>query len=72
MEAQADAVHAMLLRLMQPLQVHNNQVSRIVPGTMFVRLGELVNVASIDGINVVVPDDNGLCSIIDIMKPLNY
>ena len=65
MEAQADAVHA-TLRLTQPLQVRNNQVSRIVPGTMFVRLGELVHVASIDGNNVEVIDDNGLRSSIDV------
>ncbi len=64
-EAQADAVRA-TLRLIQPLQVRNVQVSIIVPGTMFVSLGELVQVASIDGYSVVATDDNGLCSLIDI------
>lgn len=66
-EAQADVVQA-TLRLTEPLQIHNVDVgaSRIVPGTMFVRLGELVEVVSVNGVNVILRDDNGVHSTISI------
>lgn len=61
-EAQADVVFTTLNLTQRPLVNPNDRViiaTHIIPGTFFVRLGELVQVVSVDGNEVVITDDYG-------------
>jgi hypothetical protein len=71
-EAQANVV-ATTLRLMQPVENHNvrnARISHVAPGTMFIRLGELVQVVSVNGNNVVIIDDNAEHSTIELNEAI--
>jgi hypothetical protein len=68
-EAHADKVRE-TLRLTDPLEIRNGRVTEISPGTMFVRQGELVEVVSIDGNNVLISDDNGMHSTITVNEAI--